>query len=185
MGEPREFDHVQRILAPIQSNYSLTWRGVDDVLKRLETLPALLVAKCLKPAIEKSARVVARAMKAALTRHRTGYLKASIGIRVSPSWKSGRVYAVIGPRKSASTAKGIKTVKVWRVKRDARRGGNTKVVPTRYAHLVEFGHAKGRGHGAARAHPFMRPAWAATKLSAEQIAANEIRRSVARLVTGA
>ena len=164
----------------------LRFIGVDDVIRRLQDVKPNLVARCLKPAIDKSGRMVARAMKASVSRKKTGLLKASIGIRTSPNWRKGKVYAIIGPRrsfKSTGQKGGVTTVSKWRMGRIKRRGLEAFAAPSRYAHLIEFGHKKGKGKGAAKPMPFMRPAWQSTKNAAEQLAANELRRTVARLIT--
>jgi hypothetical protein len=85
----------------------------------------------------------------------TGSLKQSMGVAMRK--KKWRVYAVIGPR--------------WGFGKDGRE-------PARYAHLVEYGHRvahKKTGKLKRKtlnmdtksneipAHPFMRPAWEATK----------------------
>lgn len=185
MGEAREFSSRGNIRGEPAVGLRLEWVGVDDVLARLTSVQPRLVARCLKPAIDKAGRMVARAMKSAMRHHkRTGLLKQSIGIRVSPKWRTGRVYAVIGPRRSFKKGEGgAKVSRKWRAKKDLKRPQNAGIVPTRYAHLVEFGHAKGAGKSAAKPYPFMRPATASTKRAAEQLAAQELRRTVSRLLT--
>lgn len=166
----------------------LQWVGVDDVLRKLRELPPNLVAIGLKPAIDKSARLVAKAMKASVTRRRTGLLKQSVGVKVSPNWRKGKVYAVIGPRRSykmvaSDAGEKFATPTKWRANKLRKKPHQAKIIPTRYAHLVEFGHARGKGKHDAKPYPFMRPAMESTKHAAEQLAANELRRSVSKLVT--
>jgi hypothetical protein len=161
----------------------LQWVGVDDVLAKLANVKPYLVARCLKPAIDKAGRLVARTMKSMISRRKTGLLKASIGIRTSPNWRKGKVYAIIGPRRSFKSKNKVTTVSKWRMGRIKRKGFEAFANPTRYAHLIEFGHAKGKGKGAAKPYPFMRPAWQATKNAAEQVAASTLRSYVSRLIT--
>lgn len=75
----------------------------------------------------------------------TGALQESIGFRVRPYPRLGKVICVIGPRR------GFK-------RKDPSGKGYRD--PAKYGHLIEFGHAKRGGAGTVAAVPFMRPAFA-------------------------
>ena len=160
----------------------IRWEGVEDLVAVLSQLPPRLRERAIKPAVDKATRLVARAMKAGQKRKRTGMLTASIGTKVKAKLNRP-VYGIAGPRRSSSKPAGspFRLGAKWRRKKDAKRPGQALVIPTRYAHLIEKGHAKGKGRSAARAYPFMRPAVQSTRGAAAAILRHELTRQLTRL----
>lgn len=65
-----------------------------------------------------------------------------------------------------------------------RRDGSTymkRVVPSRYLHLVEKGHKKGRGKGAAPANPFMRRTFVQKRERMTQVFENALNKSIEKV----
>ena len=117
--------------------------GTADVAETLEKLSNAAKKKLGTDAlVEAMTPMIDAARSLASASVDTGNLKASIGFRVK-AYKNGKILGYIGPRN------GFKVVD---------RQGRTRIA-TKYAHLVEFGHAK-KGGGTVAAKPFMRPAFA-------------------------
>jgi hypothetical protein len=78
----------------------------------------------------------------------------------------GRVQFVgVGERlKTGKAFKFVTTANVFAARTRGKKKGQAYTIDaTRYAHLIEGGHKKGKGRGAAPAFPFMRPAFEQTK----------------------
>lgn len=106
-------------------------------------------ADVLGDMVKEGAKPVVRSIKSKV-RVRFGNLKKSITAVVRKKRKAGTAVAVIGPE-SGGRFKGGKRLNK---SKDDLSGSDQ---PSRYAHLVEFGHA-GRGGGpSVKAFPFMRP----------------------------
>jgi len=170
--------------------------GLAEVRAVLNTLPAEMQDKVLRPALARAARPLVNAAKNfARSSERTGALVRSLGAVVKRGkLGSGTAYAVVGAR--ASYYSGGK-----RLKRGERAAGADR--PANYAHLVEFGHAvvapkagtslrkrtatqakNGRTHVPAK--PFLRPAVLTAKSAiGRELAAGisaELQRQLRRLV---
>jgi HK97 gp10 family phage protein len=160
----------------------LQWEGLEDVVATLREMPQRTVERALKPAVDKAARLVARAAKTNVTRRLTGMLKASIGTRTKA--RRGSVTAVIGPRRSSTIMRGSGGTKFqsstrWRKNRDTKNAGLKNVVPTRYAHLIEKGHG---GPHKAPAYPFLGPAMKSTSRQAQALVAAELRTNLDKIL---
>lgn len=106
-------------------------------------------ADVLGDMVKEGAKPIVRSIKSKV-RVRFGNLKKSITSVVRKKRRSGTAVAVIGPESGGRFKGGKKLNK----KKDDLSGSDQ---PSRYAHLVEFGHA-GRGGGpSVKAFPFMRP----------------------------
>lgn len=106
-------------------------------------------ADVLGDMVKEGAKPIVRSIKAKV-RVRFGNLKKGITSVVRKKRRSGTAVAVIGPESGGRFKGGEKLNK----KKDDLSGSDQ---PSRYAHLVEFGHA-GRGGGPnVKAFPFMRP----------------------------
>lgn len=142
----------------------VNWTGDQELFATLTALPGKMQVSVIKPAVDKIARRIAKDIKNETPIGVSGLLKASIGVRTKRNLKSGRVWAVIGPRRSfRKVSEGDITAFVarsWRGRIDKRlskRGGKRTKIPTRYAHLVERGHKK-RGSGRVEGQHFMQEA---------------------------
>lgn len=154
--------------------------GLDAVSDALQALPVELRSKILREAVAKAGnRVRDVARYFARRARRTGALQASIESKlfVVKGAQNATATAIVGPTRDYFQKGGIK------VKQDASGFVNRKGAeqPSRYAHLVEFGHAvrqpkKGKTIRNGKAlmpatgklqfvapRPFMRPALAMTQ----------------------
>jgi len=142
--------------------------GAIELSAMLNEFKPAVQRRILRGAVMKAGRPMARTAKSNLAGvRRSGLLAKSIGIK-NATLKSGAVIAILGPRRKMG---GVYTPK-----------GSTKsrkVLPTLYAHLVEYGTKR------SRAHPFMRPAYNAHRASArstlETAIAEGIQREAAKL----
>ena len=156
--------------------------GVEDLLKGLKT-----IGKKLREQIGREAVTTALVPMVNAARYyagqssETGALAASIGVKVKPYQKGAAIFGIVGPRRGFDrpdpSGKGVRK-------------------PTKYAHLVEFGHytkaGSGKFGGAKKGtkvtpenatayvlpQPFMRPAFAATKDAMTQTLADVIGERV-------
>lgn len=152
-------------------------KGLKRLLHNLKELPKRVARKVLRDALFKATDPVYKDMRAgAKTGQDTGALYKSIGRRAKTYAKSGSAVVVVGPRtKQKKIRKGGKVVGVklagW-----ARGLKGLPAVPTKYAHLVEFGTARhaqprlGIIHPGSRPRAFVRPAWDKNKKRMEAIA---------------
>ncbi len=153
--------------------------GVGELVGRMKALPDKLRKKGLRRAMKQCARPIVNATKA-LAPVRTGLLRQSIASVVVKS-RDGGASALIGMRRSLATKRRKAQFKPSKkITKTAGLLGVELGSPSRYAHLVEFGHnivhkgGKGGG-GRVAAHPFLRPGLASGAPAAEQILANELR----------
>lgn len=131
-------------MASYSTNYKV--EGLDDLLKTLSGMSSQLQGNAMSKALRAGSKPVLAAARRTVPQ-RTGALKKSLGVKVS---RKG--YAVIGPRK------GFKSKALDKIR--AQHGEN--IEPANYAHLVEL------GTETAPPHPFLRPAFDATKEEAVQ-----------------
>lgn len=149
--------------------------GVDDMLKMLRELPKAVQGEVAHDAMKTGGQVIADEA-ANMAPWDEGDLAGSIMVKTK-GYKESTV-AVIGPQ--------------WLtiVKDDGRKKN-----PGAYAHLVEFGHAivfdgtlrdlTGTYLGEVPPHPFMRPAFDASKHLALQAAAEVYRQAIREFATRA
>lgn len=105
--------------------------GMDEIKAVLKQLPDDLRRKVLQTAVGRAAGPLVAAAKAnAQGSRRTGALVASLGAIVKKG-KDGTPYAAVGPR--TGRYKSGKKLK-------AQEDGKGAAQPSKYAHLVEFGH---------------------------------------------
>lgn len=118
-------------------------RGLDEVEEVLDQLPDRVSRNVLTASLRLGARVIAKA--------------AAENLRASPSVDSGLLSVSITSRARRKSKGGRAVVSVGAARKavQVRRKGraeSVKAVPSRYAHLVEFGTKN------MPAEPFMRPA---------------------------
>lgn len=120
-------------------------QGLQDALKGV----ALDVqASVIGDMVKEAARPIVRSIKSKV-RVRYGNLKKSITAVVRKKKRTGTALAVIGPESGGRFRGGMK------IKKGGDATGSDQ--PSRYAHLVEFGHAGRNGGASVKAFPFMRP----------------------------
>lgn len=136
-------------------SFSVEVRGETGLMANLDKLDINLRDRAIKKAVRKALEPMRDTAKAN-ARRRTGALFTSIDIKItSKGHKGSRIIGVMGPRT------GVK-FPVRIVKSGEHMGKIYVAVPTRYAHLVEFGHnlvVDGKVVGRVGPKPFMRPAW--------------------------
>lgn len=113
--------------------------GLEELSGFLNQLPKEVREQILAVAVDRAARpVVKRAKSFAQRSVRTGALQESLGHVVRKYKRKGTAVAVVGPRKGWFEGR-----KVLGKGDDKSRG----TMPSKYAHLVEFGHATAAGTG--------------------------------------
>lgn len=104
---------------------------------------------------------------------RTGELEDSFKIQSKTSKTRGTVEVKVGA-----------DPKIKAMHRAERRDGTTymrPIVPSRYLHLVEKGHRKGRGRSSAKANPFMHRSMMAKRQAMEKVFIETINRSIEKV----
>lgn len=131
-------------------------RGAIRVNENFDSFTAKLRHTMLRKAVAVPARKIARAAKS-FAPDRTGALRSSIGSRTRvPGERGTVVHVFIGPLRKVRVPARL-------VMRGAEAGKFLMAVPTRYAHLMEFGHdivRNGKVIGHVGPRSFMRKAWA-------------------------
>lgn len=161
-------------------------KGLQEAVGRFKNI-AKQSQKVVTKAVRAGSAVLLGAVKQEAFRERTGILKKSMGIiSVKPNPK-GITVGKVGPRQGFRvTLAGLVTNKGGKVNLAAvnAKGKTLKlksgkkasgvINPQKYAHLVELGHAKGGGKGAARPFPFMIPARKKADSAITQAVRNEL-----------
>lgn len=132
----------------------LVFTGLEGFYKVIEGLSLEMQTVILKEGVTQAVKPLVRLAKQYAPK-RTGALAASISSKVIPMRKTGTAVAIMGPAKGRFS--GGKMLKKGESAADSDQ-------PSRYAHLVEFGHLTPKGRVAAK--PFMRPA---TAVGAEEV----------------
>jgi HK97 gp10 family phage protein len=141
--------------------------GIDDLTKGLKAIGKKLRTQIGQEAVTTALIPMVNAARYYAGQSRdTGALQDSIGVKVKPYQKGATIFGIVGPRRG--------------FKRPDPSGKGFRD-PTKYAHLVEFGHytkaGSGKFGGAKKGtkitpenasayvlpQPFMRPAFSATK----------------------
>lgn len=169
-------------VAVAKAGFSLDISGIDHLLTLAKQRQ--IAAK----AVKKGAKLIQSAAKAgAPRRKRSGTLRRSIGVKAVKG-KGTSAYAAVGARR-----------KVEKMVSVGKRGRKVKTVPSKYAHLVEYGtrphtlgkdskltrkdgsgeeKQHGKRHPGAKAKPFLRPAFEATKDRAIEVAKEAMAEGV-------
>lgn len=151
-------------------------KGIKECVKALRHLKYNVARRVLRRALEAAATPILNAAKAgvyAKAHRRTGMLKKSLG-KVTRMYKDN-IVVVLGPRK------GFETTIV-----SPYTGKPQRVIPSKYAHFVEYGtdpHMQpnlGFMHPGAEPMPFMRPAYDANKGQAESILITKVTEGIAK-----
>ncbi len=163
---------------------------VQAVANTKETVKKAKAA--VKSAVFKVVRIGAKTAKRSLIRNRTGLLGKAIGskVKVYGEKTTGIVGVKSGFKTTLgagnATARGIvfqsfrgkgKAIKIKGVK-----GLQTGDVlnPARYGHFIEKGHDKGRGKGAAKAFPFVKPAFEESQQTAPALLTQDLQQQVGK-----
>lgn len=180
-------------------------KGLDQLLNKLQHLAKKTTRTGIaRKALHKAMAPVQKKAKQKLVDNKsieTGLLKLSIGRRIRVYSQSGTVVAIVGPRtgfkrmgRGRKSRKG--TVKSLYAKMMEHGKNGRPRMPSKYAHLVEFGtrpHTVGKGdrhpanvrrnekakqtgpmHPGARAKPFIRPAWDENRQASLATLAHEV-----------
>lgn len=133
-----------------------------EVKNNVEWMMQQVQRRAIKDALMKAATPAVKDAKQRVPR-RTGLLRRAIKKRGRTYRPRGMAFVIVGPdrRTIGADAKGAK---VW---------------PVKYAHLIEFGHAK-KGGGRVGPRPFLRPAFMANKENMKRIYGAEIGPAVER-----
>lgn len=139
--------------------------------------------------VDKATGVVLRSVKSHLKRRRTGLLAKSLG-RKTKTYR-GAVVGLVGARKGFKTTAAAAVGKKLIAYRETKKGNKlvklksargvkagAKLDPTKYQHLVEGGHKKGKGTSAAPAYPFIRPGARASQKEAEDTVKQELSAAI-------
>lgn len=165
--------------------------GVSELVQRLNALPKKVRNRGMRQALSKAAKPVVAATKARAP-VRTGLLRQSIASKVIKG-RDGNYRALIGEKRLKTTKRrkkaGFKPTKTV-TKRMAELGVEG-TDPARYAHLVEFGHAKrprgffsrvarffGIGGGRVGARPFAQPGLEAAAGAAQAALQQSLREFI-------
>lgn len=133
---------------PFFGNHDYAIYGVDELVRKINSLPDKLRDKGLRQAVSAGATPVVKATKAAMQTERTGLLRQSIMKIVLKSYKQHAGYvAMIGARRMTGIKKkGIEGMRFIgkKVRTRILAAGLTSVYPTRYLHLYEKGTSHSR-----------------------------------------
>lgn len=137
--------------------FHMEMTGQAEVEARFEKLAAAIRDKLMRRAMRKTAQPIVDAAKA-MVKRRTGALQDSIDYKLTSFGDKGnKLYCIIGPKRNIR-------VPISLVSSGPHAGKVFVAIPTRYAHLVEFGHRivdkTGKQVGFVAPVPFMRVAWA-------------------------
>lgn len=137
---------------------SMSMSGQIEVDAKFDKFPLLVRDRLLKKAMKATTTPIKEAAKAMLKR-RTGALQDAVDERITTKGAKGEtVRGYIGVKR------GIK-VPVRLIKSGKHAGQLLVAIPTRYAHLVEFGHKIVDKHGTVigivAPIPFLRAGWGA------------------------
>jgi HK97 gp10 family phage protein len=125
--------------------------GLNPLLKKLESVAHRTRTQALRKGLRRGTAVVLASAKGKVP-VRTGWLKRALATKVKASKKGA--YGVVGAlAETTRDSKGKR--KRTRLGRAMDKAGVTGVSPSKYAHLVEYGHG---GPAPAPPHPFLRPA---------------------------
>lgn len=140
--------------------------GMEGVKRKLAAVSRTVRGKVVRKAMGKTVRPLVKLAKARVQVD-TGWLKKSLGDKVSTTRGKGVTVGIVGPRYGfkGSKKKGTRKLTAF----GKRLVANTWKRPTRYAHLVELGTYR------TRAYPFIQTAWRAGKGQAENTLISEIK----------
>lgn len=136
--------------------------GLEELSKVLRQLSKDMQTELLVPVVREVGEKIEDAMRFNVP-VRTGSLYQSLDTKVIRYPKDGNAVAITGPRRKMSFQTSLGIAK-----------------PSKYAHLVEFGHVdrQGRFHGPTK--PFMRPAVAAIAPIALEMMARKLWKGMER-----
>lgn len=146
--------------------------GLKDAQAAFRRLPDVTRERMLEATDDATVRILAGARRRVAPHRRYGFLERYLARSVNKRTGEGRiglphVAAVIPGGASPASARsavirrrGAATFHVYGT--GSARGGKV-VYPSKYGHLVEFGHTRGAGKSSAPPYPFMIPAAEAEK----------------------
>jgi hypothetical protein len=139
----------------VKASQCLELTGAEQVWRNLDDLTAVIRDKILKRAMKLASDPILKRMKDLVPRD-FDVLHDAIEVKItSAGGKGDRIRCYVGIRR------GVK-IPTKTFKRGKRKGRVLIAIPTKYAHLVEFGFTKKLADGSeirVRPKPFVRPAW--------------------------
>jgi len=164
-------------MAQSSTNATVVLYGAAELKKSLEKFTKSMRNRVLRPALNAAATPVVSRIKQLVPRksgrgtladRTTGALRKSIGKRVwsGKGRKAVSIFAYVGPLSD--------TKYHVRFKEPSAKSSGVRM-PTKYAHLVEFGNAR------MQPKPFMRPGWMQTRAKANSIMAAKVRKGIERV----
>lgn len=150
--------------------------GAEEAIRSLDGLSRTLRNQILRKAINAASKVVLDAARK-LVPVETGMLKKSLAVRIQTYRSTGTVVGVIGPRTGYKKTRQGKVLTSF-----GRKIKSTGRNPSKYAHLIEFGHniarPKGKLVGYARARAFLRPAFDQNKAAIEKLLTERVAEEI-------
>lgn len=147
-------------------------RGLAQLGRALQSIPAVLATRVMREALHAAGDVMAAAAEATAP-VLSGELKSDIIVKVHVSGGLDSNYVLVGPGYDRGS------LRVRGVRRN-RRGAleadvDTTDSPGIYGGFVEEGHAIEFGNGEVPPHPWLRPAFEASKEEAVEVFATYVR----------
>lgn len=152
----------------MKDDTKLEFAGLDAFSKVFADISTDMQAQITERAVREVGKVALDAMQF-LAPVRTGTLKRSLGLKTVKYRDNGTAVAVFGPRRGREN---------WTT---SKVGLRTKTnIPTKYAHLVEFGHVDRNGKFIPPSKAFMRPAVDAVAPRAGELMARKVYADLER-----
>jgi hypothetical protein len=143
-----------------QFSAKLVEAGLSQARAAFKALP-VAAREDLNDATEDTAiRILAGARQRVAPHRRYGFLERYLAYSINTKTGEGKVGL---PRRAAvipggASPSSTRTATITRRRKTGSAKGARVIYPSKYAHLVEFGHGRGRGKSSAPASPFMIPA---------------------------
>lgn len=157
---------------PSVGTLKMTVEGLPELFKQLEGLKKGTRRAVVRKAFRKLGAPMRKHMRSLLVPghgYEFGVLKKSIAIKIGAvKFQPDNQYLIVGPKTKAGRKIGTHT-------RGKRAGKDKMRVPTKIAHLVEFGHG---GPHAATPKPFIRPTMDAYRAKALALIQEGMREAI-------
>jgi hypothetical protein len=160
--------------------------GFTEMLDYFAELPRKVAQAIERKAMVRACRLILKDARAGIKQNITGMLAESLAYKIVR--KDDRIIGIVGPRKGTqrirdkASRRRVSVMARWKIKAVLKSSnlGNAGISPSRYAHLVEKGHARGRGTAAAPSYHWLQPAIERNQAAIANILAEEIFAAMAR-----